>query len=407
MTLASISVIMPTFNRAGFLAEALGSVLAQTRPVHEIIVWDDGSTDDTRAAVAGMAETPVPLRYFHAENAGKSRALNRAMAETSGTHIWICDDDDLCRPDAAEQMLAEMARTGVSVVGGRYARFGTDPATGQPMDPHPGYWPDLSEGSLLRHLLEDIFIFQNATLATRAAYDRVGPFREDLPRSIDYDMIIRLAARFPMGFVDAVLFEQRKHPGARGPAAAQHNAVDMDAVWRKIDQGIFRDFHGLLPLSLYEAMFEADDAALARRAGLLQRAAVYARHDLWEMALADFEAASSIAEAGALTPVEWQICVRAMAGKHGCGGALVPAIARGLAGLCRNGPSGCTMARALARGLRWRVAEAMRASAPGRAAAIAALMLRLGGPGVFLATPSGDPDRMAERHNLPAGAYGW
>lgn len=407
MALASISVIMPTFNRAGFLVEALQSVLAQTRPVHEIIVWDDGSTDDTREAVAGLGGTPVPIRYFHAENAGKSRALNRAMEETSGTHIWICDDDDICRPDAAELMLAEMARSGAPVVGGRYIRFGTDPETGRPMYPHPGYWPDLDEGSLLRHLLEDIFIFQNATLATRAAYDRVGPFREDLPRAIDYDMIVRLAVRFPMSFVDAVLFEQRKHAGARGPATARHKAVEMDTVWQRADRDIFREFQRVLPLSLYEAMFEGETSDLAARAGLLQRAAVSARHDLWDLALADFEVAAGMVAPGALTRIEWQICLRAMAGKHGCAGALETAMARAIAGLSRRGPVGKAIARALARGLRWRVAEARHAGIPRRAAAIAALMLRLGGPVAFAATPPGGAARLAERRTLPDAAYAW
>lgn len=409
MALASISVILPTFNRAAFLIEALNSVLAQTRPVHEIIVWDDGSTDGTGDAVASLGEVSVPIRYFRAENGGKSRALNRAMQETTGTHIWICDDDDICRSDAAERMLQEMARSGAPVVAGRYERFGSDPETGQPVDPHPGYWPDLSGGSLLRHLLEDIFLFQNATLATREAYEHVGPFREDLPRAIDYDMIVRLAVRFPMSFVDAVLFEQRKHTGARGPAAARHKAVDMDAVWRGADRDIFRDFHGVLPLSLYEAMFETPEPELATRAALLQRGAVLARHDLWDLALTDFETAAGMTGAGGLTRVEWDICIRAMAGKHGCAGALEPPIARGLTALGHKARLGRDVSRALARGLRWRIAEAKRNGALGRAMTIAALMLRLGGPGSFMAAPpsAAGADRLSERRELPITTYSW
>ncbi|MEO0764086.1 MAG: glycosyltransferase, partial [Pseudomonadota bacterium] len=249
------------------LVEALRSLFAQDRPVHEIVVWDDGSTDDTGAAVEGLkAEAPVPLRYFRAENAGKSRALNRAMAETTGEAIWICDDDDRCRPGAARLLAAALETA--PVAGGSYRRFGLDQETGAAVDADPGYWPDLAEGSMLRHLLEDIFIFQNATLATRQAYDRVGPFREDLPRSIDYDMIVRLAARFPVAFVDAVLFDQRKHDGARGPAAALHAAREMDQVWRLADQAVFQAFYDDLPLSLYEALFDGETALVARAARL-------------------------------------------------------------------------------------------------------------------------------------------
>lgn len=405
--MAAISVIMPTFNRAAFLVEALGSVLAQTCPVHEIIVWDDGSTDGTREAVAGLSGTSVPVRYFHGPNAGKSRALNQAMTETSGTHVWICDDDDLCRPDATERMLAEMTRSDVPVVGGRYARFGTDPETSQPVDPHPGYWPELDTGSLLRHLLEDIFIFQNATLATRGVYDRVGPFREDLPRSIDYDMIVRLAARFPMGFVDAVLFDQRKHAGARGPAAAKHKARDMDAVWRETDRQIFRDFREVLPLSLYAAMFEAETPGLAARAGLLQRAAVHARHDLWEFALEDFKTVAGMTDAGPFTATEHAICRRAMAGKHGCDGALVPEVSKALVALKNRGAVGQGIALGLARGLRWRLREAQKAGRFGRLAALAGLMLRLAGPGALRSSTPAETGALAERNTLPSAAYEW
>ena len=405
--MAAISVIMPTFNRAAFLVEALRSVLAQTRPVHEIIVWDDGSTDGTREAVAGLSETPVPVRYFHGPNAGKSRALNQAMAEARGDCIWICDDDDLCRPDAAERMLDAMERAGVEIVGGGYERFGTDPVTGQPVEPHPGYWPDLATGSLLRHLLEDIFIFQNATLARRAVYDRVGPFREDLPRSIDYDMIVRLAARFPMGFVDAVLFDQRKHAGARGPAAAKHAARDMDAVWRETDRQIFREFRDVLPLSLYAAMFEAEQPGLASRAGHLQRAAVHARHDLWELALEDFTAAAGMAEAGPFTTTEHAICRRAMAGKHGCDGALVPDVSKALVALKRRGAVGQGIALGLARGLRWRLRDAQRHGQFGRLASLSGLMLRLAGPGALRASAPAETGALAERNALPSSAYEW
>ncbi|MEL6265289.1 MAG: glycosyltransferase, partial [Pseudomonadota bacterium] len=300
--MTTISAIVPTFQRAGLLVEALRSLFAQDRPVHEIVVWDDGSTDDTGAAVEGLkAEAPVPLRYFRAENAGKSRALNRAMAETTGEAIWICDDDDRCRPGAARLLAAALETA--PVAGGSYRRFGLDQETGAAVDADPGYWPDLAEGSMLRHLLEDIFIFQNATLATRQAYDRVGPFREDLPRSIDYDMIVRLAARFPVAFVDAVLFDQRKHDGARGAQAARHAARDSETVWLANDQAVFLGFRETLPLGLYEAMFETAEPALASRAALIQRGAVHARRGLWALALEDIEAAAAMTDAGPLSRV--------------------------------------------------------------------------------------------------------
>lgn len=403
--MTTITAIVPTYNRAGYLSEALRAIMAQTLPVSEIIVWDDGSTDGTREAVAALAGETSALRYFRAENAGKSRALNRSIAEASGEAIWICDDDDICRPDAAAKMVATMAATGAPVVGGRYRRFGTDPATSAAVAADPGYWPDLSQGGMLRHILEDIFIFQNATLATRAAYDRVGPFREDLARSIDYDMIVRLAARHPVAFVDDVLFEQRKHDGARGPAAARHEAARMDTVWREADQKVFLDLWHRLPLSLYEAMFDAADQRLTARAARLQRATVYARRDLWDKAVAEFEAAAVLDAPNGMTALEHDICVRAMAGKHGCSGAMAAAITARLKDLSRRSPAGAAIASGLSRGLRWRCREAAAGRDFAMAARLTALMFSLGWRSLSKEKPA--RDNLVERASLPPEAYRW
>lgn len=107
ISMTSISAIVPTYNRAGYLTQAVEALRAQTRKPDEIIVWDDGSTDGTEAAARKMGKA---IRYFRSENGGKSRALNAAMREARGDLIWICDDDDLALPDAAET-LAGMLRS--------------------------------------------------------------------------------------------------------------------------------------------------------------------------------------------------------------------------------------------------------------------------------------------------------
>lgn len=253
--MTSISVIVPTYNRATFLSEALASLAAQTRLVGEIIVWDDGSTDGTEQA-ARAAEGPV--RYFRSENGGKSRALNAALSEARGDLIWICDDDDVAMPQAAEILAGLLeAAPEAGAAGASYVRFGEDPASGARIEQGPGYWPDLSRGSVLRHLLEDIFLFQNATLVRRDLYDRAGPFREDLARSIDYDMAIRLAVRAPIAMSDTVVFRQRKHDGRRGPAASQHEAARSEEVWKAADREVFAGLRKTIPLSLYAALYEA------------------------------------------------------------------------------------------------------------------------------------------------------
>ncbi|MEM1383241.1 MAG: glycosyltransferase family 2 protein [Pseudomonadota bacterium] len=398
----SIAAIVPTFNRAHFLRESLRALLAQTRPLAEIIVWDDGSTDGTAETVAALEG---PIRYFRQDNAGKSRALNAAMDHVSADYIWICDDDDLSRPDAAERLAAALDRADAGVAAGSYLQFWLDETTGARTEAPPGYWPDLSSGSVLRHLLEDIFLFQNATMVRRDAYALVGPFREDLPRSIDYDMILRLAARYPVALIDGVLFEQRKHSGARGPLNARHAADQSETVWLQTDQAVLAGLRPLLPLSLYEAMFDTDEPALAARAALMQRAGVYARRDDWAPALEDFSAAAEI-DAGPMTPLEWRICRRAMEGKHGVGAGMQSARRRQAGALRSAGPVGRDIAAALARGIRWRARRALQKRDLPGAASVLRYALATGGlpPG---APPAAGHDRIAERDRLPTEAYRW
>lgn len=219
--MSGISAIVPTYNRSDYLAEAVGAIAAQSRPVDEILIWDDGSTDGTEAVGRRLAaDSSGRIRYRRSENRGKAHALNAALAEVSGDLIWICDDDDLALPDAAERLEAALTLPQTGLAAGAHDRFRDLPGGAGRQFMGAGYWPDLSHGSILRHLLEDIFFFQNATLIRRSALDRVGPFREDLARSIDYEMFVRLAARYPVAMVDGVMFLQRKHDGARGPAAS-------------------------------------------------------------------------------------------------------------------------------------------------------------------------------------------
>jgi glycosyltransferase involved in cell wall biosynthesis len=98
------SVIIPTFNRAGLVVQAVRSVLEQTLGDREIVVVDDGSTDGTREA---LQEYEGRIRYFRQENAGVAAARNRGIAESHGALLAFLDSDDLFEP----RMLEEARRT--------------------------------------------------------------------------------------------------------------------------------------------------------------------------------------------------------------------------------------------------------------------------------------------------------
>ncbi len=344
-----ISFIVPTYNRADLIAESLRSIIAAAGPDDEILVVDDGSTDASSQVVAGFAPR---VRYVNQANAGKSTALNRGLAMTDGAYVWICDDDDLLRPQAVPLLVELLEASGAGFAFGRHERFRIDPIAGR-VAMGTGYWPDLSTGSVVRHLLEDSFVMQNATLVRRACYRTVGPFDETFLRSQDYEMFVRLALRHRAAHVDDVVFDQRKHDGARGPSAVRHTVHGADRVWHRFDRRIFESNADLLSVPVFEALFDGADMVLRRRAARLQRACVHARHDLWSAAIDDLQAAAALAPDMPLHPVETAICRRLPGGKHGFAGALAVSVLAALRRLHRG--AGGSITRAALAGVLWRL----------------------------------------------------
>lgn len=368
-----ISFIMPTFNRSALIGESLRTILAQAGEADEILVLDDGSTDATEAVVRALGPR---VRYARQTNAGKAAALNRALAMTDGDYVWICDDDDLLRADAVAQLVTALGASRADFVFGRHERFRVDP-DGDREALGTGYWPDLATGSLARHVLEDAFLMQHGTLVRRACYDRVGRFDEAFLRSQDYEMFVRLALACDGAYVDAVVFDQRKHDGARGPAAALHAAARSDDVWQRYDRMIFETNAARLAHTSFTAMFEGTDTELVARAALLQRACTHARHGLWQVAIADLDAAIALLPGRALHAIERDICRRAFSGKHGFAGALEAGTLDELRRLYRGPAAGARVMRAALSGLFWR----LRRDTPAIRAAARALLAAIAGPG--------------------------
>lgn len=347
-----ISFLMPTFNRAHLIEESILSVTSQMSPEDELILVDDGSDDDTPAVLKRVAGDH---RIIRQDNSGKAVALNRGLAEAQGEYIWICDDDDVLRDGCVKRMVAEIGKPRTDMVFARYTRF--TEVDGEKEDMGTGYWPDLSSGSVARHVLEDSFVMQNATLAKRSAYETVGSFDETLLRSLDYDMAVRLATQVRCRYVDIIAFDQRKHDGARGPASIRHEAGSSESVWLDFDRKIFERQRKVIPLSFYQSMFAHPDPRLRKRAALLQRACVLARHDLWSDAVVDFRAASALAPTVALGLIERDICRRSVCGKHGFPGALNEEITARLRALESDGGNATEIVETILRGTLWRLRD--------------------------------------------------
>lgn len=361
---------MPTFNRAAYIAESILSIARQMGRDDELLIVDDGSADNTAEVVEGLS---VPLRYIRQTNSGKSVALNRAMAMTDGRYVWICDDDDLLLPGAVNDLFTLLENGPADMIFGRYTRFRKD--GDRKVELGVGYWPDLSTGSLARHILEDSFVMHNAALVTRAAYTRAGPFDPAMLRSQDYEMFVRLALQAPAMFHDRLIFEQRKHDGARGPQSIVHAVDSSEQIWETFDRAIFQKLYDKVDITFFQSLVVGQNPRLVRRAAFLQRGCIMGRHGLWDAAFSDFSAAVAIAPGNRLTSVETAICKRTVLGKHGFTGLLTYESLARLEQLRVSSVNGHALALALADGLMWQLRGR---DAVGRRQAMAILGQRAG-----------------------------
>lgn len=284
----TVTALIPTFNRAEYLGECIEAILGQVVPPEQVLVIDDGSTDATSEVVArfgGRVE-------LHAQrNSGKAAALNAGLALARGDGIWIFDDDDVAEPDALAKLKAALdARPSAGFAFGRHDNFqvGED---GSKTFTTP-WVPAVDEDDLHYALLAHCFIFQPAMLVRKACYDAVGPFDTSLVRAQDYEMLLRLAGRYRAAHVDAVLFHQRQHQGARGPAG---HRIPGDEVWARqgafdslvIDKAVARaGLDTYLSWSCRDAEPEPGLGPESTLRALLRKAALLAHRNKWSLAAA-------------------------------------------------------------------------------------------------------------------------
>jgi GT2 family glycosyltransferase len=227
------SVVIPAYNTADTLGEAINSVLAQTRQDFEIVVVDDGSSDNTAAIAEGFADQRVHV--YRQENAGPSAARNRGIAEAVGDYVSWLDSDDLWLPDYLAEIgraLEENPRADFA-----YTHSWILDASGRFRSAPTGAWhrpstPMLPRDQFVAELLQECFV-SDPTIR-RAALEQVGGYDETMSHGEDWEMWLRLAnSGFEAVRVAGPLSIYRDRPGSH---STDRTAMDVApaAVYRTV-----------------------------------------------------------------------------------------------------------------------------------------------------------------------------
>lgn len=212
----TVSAVIPTYNRAHLIKAALESVFTQTHRVNEIIVVDDGSTDNTAGVIASLGAS---VRYIRQENAGPGAARNRGMREARSDFIAFLDSDDLWVPQkVALQLEMLRAHPVLDFIFGDMANFtaNSDNAEAE-IKNHGTHRYCVDNAADLKELYECLVVDNTIPTPTvlyrRSCVERVGFFDQELRIAEDLEYWLRVSLLCRCGFLNRVLAKRFRHEG--------------------------------------------------------------------------------------------------------------------------------------------------------------------------------------------------
>jgi glycosyltransferase involved in cell wall biosynthesis len=300
MTAPPVSVVLPVFNRAATIRGAMQSVLRQTWPDFELIVVDDGSTDGTPEAAAGVADPRIRL-VANPGNLGAAAARNTGIRAARGAWVAFQDSDDEWLPLKLEKQMARLLVPGADFVAAYCGMLVIGSAEGGELPggrPQVAYVPrpDLSpvEGNILTTLMRASIVSTQTLVARRDLLLEIGGFDAAMRALIDRECMLRLAQLGPFACVDEPLVLQRFSP----------NSITRDVARRAEAKA---------------RMVEKHRALFARHPRLLAEICYAVARDHWNAGNLP-SARAALAEARALRPADprvWWMAGRLALGRRG------------------------------------------------------------------------------------------
>jgi len=241
MTSPLVSVIIPTYNRAETVRRSIDSALDQTYRPLEVIVVDDGSSDNTREVLEGYGDR---IRAIYQENGGPSVARNTGVSAARGEFIAFLDSDDTWKPSKTEAQVRLMLAGGAQVPccisnasliagdGSVTTSFGVSDVLSGLTE---GYWTNPAPIIATRFIL-----FNQVIMIRREAFGKIGGFKPRMRLLEDYDLAFRLALLGPWAFASDPLVEKYNDTDGIGVVAMLDPVVHARA-WQGVLEGFLRE----------------------------------------------------------------------------------------------------------------------------------------------------------------------
>ena len=202
-----VSVVIPTYNRADLIGETIASVLNQSYTDFELIVVDDGSTDNTREVVSSFN---APITYSYQSNQGISPARNNAIKASNSEYIALLDSDDVWVSNKLEHQVKLLESQ--PDVGCVYCDYEFIEKDGNRVPSPPSYisYP-LKRGRILKDLMYFDFIFPSNLLIRRSCFQDVGLFDAEMTPAEDLDLLLQISKRYLIDYAPERLCYIRRH----------------------------------------------------------------------------------------------------------------------------------------------------------------------------------------------------
>jgi glycosyltransferase involved in cell wall biosynthesis len=224
-----VSVILPTYNRGWILTDAIDSVLAQDYKDYELIVVDDGSTDNTRDILDTYGQDIIVLRQA---NKGVSAARNRGIAEAGGQLVAFLDSDDLWLPRKLSRQVDFFKFNPDAVINQTEEIWIRNGVRVNPKDRHRK-----PSGMIFERSLGLCLVSPSAVMIQKTLLDAVGGFDENLPACEDYDLWLRISCRYPVHLIAAPLIIKRGGHGDQLSKAPGLDRFRIQSLEKIIESG--------------------------------------------------------------------------------------------------------------------------------------------------------------------------